>query len=85
MANYRQQTGGTLGTSQTCPTCSTQLILCYATTANTVCCGTSTTATVYVAAGATFATATLLYSDAALTTIAAAGYYSTDAGTCTTP
>ena len=85
MANYRQQTGGTLGSSQTCPTCSTQLTLCYATTTNALCCGTSTTATVYVAAGANFATATLLYSDAALTTIAAAGYYSSDAGTCITP
>ena len=66
MATYRQQTGATLGSSQTCATCSTQLILCYASTTSVLCCGTSTTATVYVTSGATFATATNLYSDAAL-------------------
>jgi hypothetical protein len=85
MATYRQQTGATLGTSQTCATCSTQLSLCYATTSSTLCCGTSTTATVFVASGATFATATNLYSDAALQTLATAGFYSSNAGTCGTP
>tara|TARA_B110000908_G_scaffold71095_1_gene85765 strand:- start:1426 stop:1683 length:258 start_codon:yes stop_codon:yes gene_type:complete len=85
MATYRQQTGATLGSSQTCATCSTQLLLCYATTTTTLCCGTSATATVYVASGATFATAINLYSDAALTTLAAAGYYSSNAATCSTP
>jgi len=85
MATYRQQTGATLGTSQTCATCSTQLSLCYATTSSALCCGTSTTATVFVASGATFATATNLYSNAALTTLATAGFYSSNAGTCGTP
>ena len=85
MATYRQQTAGTLGGSQTCATCSTQLILCYATTNTTLCCGTSTAATVYVASGSTFATAVNLYSDAALTTVAALGFYSDNASTCTTP
>ena len=61
MATYRQQTGATLGTSQTCAT-----------------------ATVFVASGATFATAVNLYSDAALTTLATAGYYSANAS-CSTP
>jgi len=82
MATYRQQTGATLGSSQTCATCSTQLSLCYSTVINTLCCSTSTSATVYVASGASFATAVNLYSDAALTTLAAAGYYSANA-TCT--
>tara|TARA_R100000935_G_C2807032_1_gene153192 strand:+ start:285 stop:533 length:249 start_codon:yes stop_codon:yes gene_type:complete len=81
MATYRQQTGATLGASQTCATCSVQLSLCYSAVLNTLCCGTSTAATVYVANGATFATATNLYSDAALTTLATAGYYSSN-GTC---
>lgn len=85
MATYRQQTGATLGSSQTCATCSTQLILCYASTTSVLCCGSSTTATVYVASGATFATATNLYSDAALTTLATAGFYSSNSGTCATP
>jgi len=85
MATYRQQTGATLGSSQTCATCSTQLSLCYASTTSVLCCGTSTTATVYVTSGATFATATNLYSDAALTTLATAGFYSSNAGTCSTP
>ena len=84
MATYRQQTGATLGSSQTCATCSTQLSLCYSAVINTLCCGTSATATVYVASGATFATAVNLYSDAALTTLATAGYYSANAS-CSTP
>ena len=81
MANYRQQTGATLGSSQTCATCSVQLSLCYSADADTLCCATSTPATVYVAYGTTFATAVNLYSDAALTTLAAQGYYS-DNATC---
>ena len=81
MATYRQQTGGTLGSSQTCATCSTQLSLCYSAVLNTLCCGTSTAATVFVASGATFATAVNLYSEATLTTLATAGYYSSN-GTC---
>ena len=82
MATYRQQTAGTLGSSQTCATCSTQLTLCYATTNTTLCCGTSATAIVYVASGSTFATAVNLYSDPALNTIAALGFYSDNAATC---
>ena len=81
MATYRQQTGGTLGSSQTCATCSTQLSLCYSAVLNTLCCGTSTPATVFVASGATFATAVNLYSEDTLTTLATAGYYSSN-GTC---
>lgn len=84
MATYRQQTGATLGTSQTCATCSTSLSLCYSAVINTLCCGTSTAATVFVASGATFATAVNLYSDPALTTLATAGYYSANAS-CSTP
>jgi len=85
MATYRQQTGATLGTSQTCATCSTQLTLCYASTISVLCCGSSTTATVFVASGATFATATNLYSEATLTTLATAGFYSSNSGTCGAP
>ena len=78
MATYRQQTGGTLGVAQTCPTCSTSLTLCFSPTSNGLCCGVPTSTTVYIAGGASFATATNLYSDAALSTIATAGYYSDD-------
>lgn len=83
MANYRQQTGGALGGSQTCPACYDTLILCYATTAQDLCCeSTTSVATVYVNAGETFATATNLYSDTALTTVATAGFYSDDTNNC---
>jgi len=79
MANYRQQTGNTLGASAACPSCSVSISLKYdATDADGLCCGTPSTVTVYVPTGTTFATATTLYQDNALTTAAAAGFYSDD-------
>ena len=92
MPNYRQQTTTSLGTSTACPSCTptfSQLTLCFATTENTLCCGTSTQSIVYVGyqANPTLANVTgLLYSNNTLTTQATAGFYSDDAGiTCTTP
>ncbi len=92
MPNYRQQTANALGASTACPTClpdSTQLSLCYATTENALCCATSTSSVVFVAGlnVPDLANVTgLLYSNNTLTTQAAIGFYSDDAGiTCTTP
>jgi len=92
MPNYRQQTANALGASTACPTClpdSTQLSLCYATTENALCCATSTSSVVFVAGWNVpdLANVTgLLYSNNTLTTQAATGFYSDDAGiTCTTP
>lgn len=89
MPNYRQQTTTSLGTSTACPSCTptfSQLTLCFATTENTLCCGTSTQSIVYVGyqANPTLANVTgLLYSNNTLTTQATAGFYSDDAGiTC---
>jgi hypothetical protein len=79
MATYRQQSGSTLGTSQTCPVCSVSLTLSFdATNADGLCCGSPQTVTRYVPTGTTFANATTLYQDNALTTIADAGFYSDD-------
>lgn len=82
MANYRQQTAGVLGSSLVCAPCYDTLTLCYSTVAQDLCCGSPTSVTVYVNAGETLATATNLYSDTALTTVATAGYYSDDTNNC---
>ena len=67
----------------TCPSCSTSLSLCYSSTsANDLCCNTSTNVTVYVGSGQTFLNNTGLYSDSSLTTAAPNGYYSQNANTC---
>lgn len=84
MSNYRQQSGGTLGSLTTCPTCYDTLTLGYApsnTNEETACCGTiggssaPYSVTVYVAQGSTFSTATMFYSDTSLTTVSSAGWY----------
>jgi len=86
MANYRELSGTTLGNSASCPSCYTALYLCYsAVSAADLCCNTSTGVTRYVPAGQNFANATTLYSDTALTQVAAAGWYSDDTNNCGTP
>jgi len=92
MANYRQQETNTLGAVTACPTClpdSTQLSLCYATTENSLCCGTSSSSVVFVTGlnVSNLASVTgLLYTTNTLQTQAAAGFYSDDnAITCTNP
>ncbi len=83
MANYRQLTSSGLGTSASCPSCYTTLSLCYsAVSATDLCCGNPTSVFRYVPAGQTFATATTLYSNTALTNVAPAGWYSDDTNNC---
>lgn len=87
MSNYRLLQNGVLGSSTACPTCYDTLVL-YRIPLNApvaqfmICClepadsaGYMTTETVYVAQGSTFATASMIYSDKALTTQAADGFY----------
>ena len=72
-------------TVNTCPPCSTSLSLCYSSTsANDLCCNTSTSVTVYVGPGQTFLNNTGLYSDPSLLNAAPDGYYSQNANTCFT-
>lgn len=81
MANYRQQVSGNLGSVSTCPSCFSQLTLCYSTTEEGLCCGTPSQSIVYVAGAGitTLANVTgLLYTTSDLTTQAADGYYSDD-------
>lgn len=91
MANYRQLSGTSLGNSASCPSCYTALYLCYsAVSAADLCCNASTGVTVYVPAGQTFnsgtsSDATTLYSNTALTQVAATGWYSDDTANCGTP
>ena len=81
MANYRQQSSGTLGSLTTCPTCYDTLNLILGTNDESICCDPATQSsspyfrTVYVAQGATFSTATMFYSDTALTTADVNGWY----------
>lgn len=88
MANYRRQTVNTLEAATACPTClpnSTQLFLCYATTELSLCCGSSSSATVFVAGlnVPDLASVTgLLYTTNTLQTQAAAGFYSDDINSC---
>lgn len=88
MPNYRQQTSGSLLAQATCASCFSQLILCYAATADDLCCGTSIQKTVFAAGTGitTLAAVTgLLYDTNALQTPAVDGFYSDDAGiSCTT-
>ena len=86
MSNYRLLQNGVLGSSTACPTCYDTLVL-YRIPLNapvatfTICCTepsgypAMTTETVYVAQGSTFLTAGMIYSDKALTTQAADGFY----------
>jgi len=78
MGNYRIQNATSVGSQVACPTCSTSLTLCFATTANELCCGQPSAAIVFIPSNQTFATATNLYTSAAMTTISPAGYYSDD-------
>jgi hypothetical protein len=75
MANYRQQTASALGASTACATCFGSLQLKYATTEVGLCCATVTATTYYVAQGQTFANATAIFDNAALTVRSANGYY----------
>jgi len=81
MANYRQQSSGTLGNLTTCPTCYDTLNLILGSTEESLCCdpaGQSSSPyfrTVYVAQGETFSTATMFYSDTALTNEDVNGWY----------
>ncbi len=81
MSNYRQQSGGTLGTLTTCPTCYDTLNLLYSSSETVACCETGGggsspySVTVYVAQGETFSTATMFYDDTALTIADVNGYY----------
>ena len=84
---YRYWNGSAFSslTVSTCPSCFTSLSLCYSSTsANDLCCNTSTNVTVYVAAGETFLNNTGLYSDSSLSNAAPNGYYSQNANTCFT-
>lgn len=64
----------------TCPSCSTELSLCYhPASANDLCCQTPTVVTAYVGPNETFINNTGLYSNSSLTTPAPDGYYSENA------
>ena len=83
---YRYWSGSAFTTTTTtpCPSCFTTLNLCYAVSANALCCGTPTAVTVYVAAGETFYNNSGLYSNTGLSTAAAIGFYSNTVG-CSNP
>ena len=84
MANFREQTGASLGALTGCSNCYTALSLCFSSTsASDVCCNVVTLVTVYVPVGETFATASNLYATNALSggSLAQAGFYSAD-GPC---
>jgi hypothetical protein len=78
---YRQWNGAAfLNTPLTCPSCATQLSLCYSSTsANALCCQNPTVVIVYVGPNETFTNNSGLYSDSSLTTPAPDGYYSENA------
>lgn len=83
-AGYRLWNGSAfLNTPLTCPSCFTQLNLCYSSTsASDLCCQNSSVVTVYVGPNETFINNSGLYSDSSLTTQAPDGYYSEN--TCNT-
>lgn len=86
MANYRQQSSGTLGSLTACPTCYDTLNLLFSSSETVACCDTGGggsapfSVTVYVAQGETFTTATMFYDDTALTTAEINGYYTSTLG-----
>ena len=90
MPNYRQQTTGNLGSVTACASCYSSLSLCFSSvSANELCCGNSTSVTVFVAGAGvtTLASVTgLLYTTSALDVEAAVGFYSDDlSGGCNPP
>ena len=90
MPNYRQQTSGGLGTVSACASCYSSLSLCFSSvSADELCCGNSTSVTVFVAGAGvtTLASVTgLLYTTSALDVEAAVGFYSDDlSGGCNPP
>ena len=93
MPNYRQQTATSLGSTTACPSCApiySSLSLCFSSvSADALCCGNSTSVTVYVAGTGvtTLASVTgLLYTTTALNVEAAVGFYSDDlSGGCNPP
>ena len=81
--DYRTQTGGSLVAGSTaCSSCRTGITLCYSTTLNNTCCGTSAAVVVYIPNGETFDSASVLYANSTGSTVAAQGYYSDDTNTC---
>tara|TARA_R110000764_G_scaffold28398_4_gene66805 strand:+ start:10287 stop:11075 length:789 start_codon:yes stop_codon:yes gene_type:complete len=82
MANYRQQSGGSLGSLTTCPTCYDTLFIIKGSGVTNICCDSAsagaspTYETKYVAQGTTFETATMFYDDTALTTPSGNGWWS---------
>ena len=76
MADYRQQSTGSLGTSQTCPSCYTAIQLYYSNvSADDLCCVQTATTTYYLAPGvANFASASVIYSTDT-GTVAPDGFY----------
>ena len=90
---YRRQLSGLLGPSVACESCApsySSLSLCFSSvSANELCCGNSTSVTVFVAGAGvtTLASVTgLLYTTSALNVEAAVGFYSDDlSGGCNPP
>lgn len=76
MADYRQQSTGTLGNATACPSCYTAIQLYYsAISADDLCCNVSTTSTYYLAPGvASFSAANVIYSNDT-GSVAADGFY----------
>jgi len=79
MANFRKQTSAELEVLTGCPSCSTELSLCFsATSADELCCGTATPSTVWIDSSYTFTNAPDLFTTSAMTTKATTGWYSDD-------
>ena len=83
-SGYRYWSGTAFtSTAQACPTCYTELTLCFnSVSASNVCCTTATEVTRYVAAGQTFQNNTGMYNNTGLTVAATDGYYSENSNVC---
>jgi len=79
MANYRKQTVSSLEAYTGCPSCSTELSLCFsAVSADELCCGTATPSTVWIDSSYTFINAPDLFTTSVMDVKAATGWYSDD-------
>jgi len=76
MADYRQQSTGSLGTATACPSCYTAIQLYFSSvSADDLCCNVNSTSTYYLAPGvAGFSTASVIYSNNT-GTVASDGFY----------
>lgn len=85
-SGYRYWSGSAFTTTaQICPTCYTELTLCFnSVSAANVCCSSATQVARYVAAGQTFQNNTGMYNNTGLTVAATDGYYSENSNVCTT-